>query len=139
MEQGLFKNWCIIKQQVDNRDRIENFFVKPRQIVWMNIGKNIGDEEDGKNEYFERPVLVIKVFNKNIFWGIPMSSKIKENNVYYKSVSMKFKKVLEKPDEQVSVIISQMRLFDTKRASDYLGYIEKEEFENIKSALRALL
>ncbi len=32
-------------------------------MIWCSIGINVGDEEDGKNELYERPVLVIKKFN----------------------------------------------------------------------------
>ena len=29
-----------------------------REIWWCSIGINLGDEQDGKNELFERPVLI---------------------------------------------------------------------------------
>ena len=46
------------------------------------LGKNIGDEEDGKTEDFERPPLIFRKFNKNLLFILPLSSKIKENNEY---------------------------------------------------------
>ena len=74
------------------------------------MGINIGNELDGKNEFFNRPVLVLRKFNRFIFYGIPLSSKIKEDNPYYVPIHVK--------GRTVSAIISQMRLFDSKRLTD---------------------
>ena len=39
-----------------------------REIWWSSIGLNVGDEEDGKNDLFERPVLVLRKFNNKVAW-----------------------------------------------------------------------
>lgn len=43
----------------------------------MNMGKNIGFEQDGKSDNFVRPVVVVKGFKKNMFFSIPLSTKKK--------------------------------------------------------------
>jgi mRNA interferase MazF len=48
----------------------------------MYFGLNMDDEQDGKGSEYVRPVLIIKKFNKNLFWGCAISSKLKSNNLY---------------------------------------------------------
>lgn len=36
----------------------------PREVWWCALGINVGAEIDGKNNNFERPVLVMRVYNK---------------------------------------------------------------------------
>lgn len=39
------------------------------EVWWCALGLNIGDEEDGKNELYERPVLIVRKFNKRFMWA----------------------------------------------------------------------
>jgi mRNA interferase MazF len=90
----------------------------------------VGDEENGKGGQFRRPVLVFKKFNNNIFWGIPMSTKNKENPYYIK--------VLLK-DVVQSAIISQLRILDTKRLDYKIGYVSKTDFDLIKNKIMEVI
>jgi mRNA interferase MazF len=127
-----FEAWNDLKIKEDTKDRrSRKVFCKERDIWWMSFGLNIGDEEDGKGDLFERPVLVTKKFNNNLFWGCAMSTKIKENNKYYLPVTVH--------DTKQSVVISQMRLYDTKRLQEKIGVLNKEDFEKIKTAIKELL
>jgi len=46
--------------------------------VWMcTLGQNLGREQNGGPRDFSRPVLVIKKFNNEIFWVVPLSTKTK--------------------------------------------------------------
>ena len=51
-------------------------YCRKGEIRWCCFGLNIGSEQDGKNEWFERPVLIIKIINKDTVIGIPLSSII---------------------------------------------------------------
>ena len=124
-----FDEWNKIKKSQDEKDR--NVFCKEREIWWSTLGLNIGDEEDGKGELFERPVIVIKKFNNNIFWGCALSTKIKESNQYY--IKVNTKKGVQ------SVIISQLRLYDVKRLGEKIDFANHEDFEKIKTAIKKLL
>ena len=96
---------------------------KERDIWWISIGINIGFEEDGKHERYLRPVLILKKFNRDLFLGIPMSTKIKDNR-YYISVSVN--------NQTVSALISQIRVFSAKRMQDKLAELDKGDFEKVK-------
>lgn len=136
-ERNIFDNWNYVKNNVSNNQR--NFYVKPREVVWINLGQNIGDEENGKGEKFERPVLVLKVFNQNLFYGIPLSTKIKPNNKYYLSVNVKSKDENGKEVlNQRSVILSHARLLDVKRVYMHHGYVVESDFIKTKDAFKAI-
>ena len=57
--------WYALKSQLEAGDFKGNF--SEREIWWCSIGANIGHEEDGKHRYFERPVIVLRKYNKNYF------------------------------------------------------------------------
>ena len=48
----------------------------------MNIGKNIGYEQNGKGDEFLRPVVVLRKFSNRYFLGVPLSSKEKGGNYF---------------------------------------------------------
>lgn len=109
-----FDTWNKIKQTVNQRVIFPLF--KEQDIWWTAIGVNIGFEEDGKHEKFIRPVLVLKKFSKEFFLGLPMSSKLK-NNPYYYQVKVK--------NKEVSVLVSQLRVFSAQRFEDKLGTLDR--------------
>ncbi len=127
-----YNNWNNIKKQIANDNITVGF--KNRDIFYMNMGKNIGFEEDGKGENFVRPVVIVKGFNKNMFFGIPLSTKIKEGKFYYR---FKF----NKKDEAIEniALLSQMRLFSTKRLLNKIGMMNIDDFENMKNKFKNLI
>lgn len=127
-----FNKWNEVKKGVESENILVGF--KNRDIFYMNMGKNIGYEQDGKGENFVRPVVVVKGFNKDIFFGIPLSTKLKEGKFYYQ---FSFKK----QDEVVTniALLSQMRLFSTKRLLNKIGVISTEDFKNLKDKFKVLI
>lgn len=53
-----FDKWNGEKKRVNIRD--ENTLFHEREVWWCSLGVNIGFEQDGKNDIFERPVLIIR-------------------------------------------------------------------------------
>jgi hypothetical protein len=47
------------------------------------LGKNLGREQNGGSQDFSRPVLVIKKFNNEIFWIVPLSTKQRPLDFYF--------------------------------------------------------
>jgi mRNA interferase MazF len=127
-----FNKWNEVKKGVESENILVGF--KNRDIFYMNMGKNIGYEQDGKGENFVRPVVIVKGFNKDIFFGIPLSTKLKEGKFYYQ---FSFKK----QDEVVTniALLSQMRLFSTKRLLNKIGVISTEDFKNLKDKFKVLI
>jgi len=55
----IFLNWSLKKEKLHNRDK--KIYFHEREIWWCSLGLNIGYEEDGKNDNYTRPILVLKV------------------------------------------------------------------------------
>ena len=67
-----FRAWHKLKYKISHNSDLPLGY-KERDIWWLSLGHNVGVEEDGKGEMFNRPVLVVKGFNKDLFWGVPLS------------------------------------------------------------------
>ena len=125
-----FWTWHRLKEKLNQIDRSHVFFHE-REIWFCSLGLNIGYEEDGKNENFERPVLILKKFNNYIFWGLPLTS-IKKGNKYYFQIH-------SNTNRDNLVILSQIRLLDCKRLVRRVRTISKKDFYNLKNKFKNLL
>lgn len=124
-----FPGWLTLKEQVHNQQQSPLGY-KERDIWWVCIGHNVGTEEDGKGENFNRPVLIVKGFSKYLFWGIPLSTTEKRGEYYYPFVL----------NTRVSTaLLSQMRVFDTRRLINKVGMINQKDFAEIKGKLKEFL
>ncbi|MDD5359347.1 MAG: type II toxin-antitoxin system PemK/MazF family toxin [Sulfurovaceae bacterium] len=99
-------------------------------MFWASIGVNIGYEQDGKGEIFSRPVLIVKKYGKNIFFGIPLSTKIKEGSFFFDFYLNR---------QKSNALLVQGRTYDSKRLENKIGKISKEDFIKLKIKLRELL
>ncbi len=120
-----FDKWNIKKKSLDQKTNLAQF--NHGEVRWCGIGENIGDEENGKGNEFTRPVLVIRKFNNNLFYGVPLSKQLKNNKYYYE---------IEFQGEQVSVLISQMRILDAKRFGNRLGKISGAKLNEVINAIK---
>ncbi len=120
-----FDQWNVLKKTIVLREKLPTF--KQREVWWCNIGLNIGHEENGKNQDYSRPILILKKFNNHIFFGIPLTTQIKEKHYYYK---IKFK------DKEQCIMISQLRLFDSKRLINKMGDLSWMQFNQVREVLR---
>lgn len=121
-----FNKWNELKQKLDDQNTVPHF--SEREIWWCSIGVNIGHEQDGKNTEFSRPVLVVKKFNKRLFLGVPLSTKIKNNKHYH---------VYQFHGQKRTALLSQIRLFDANRMIERMGRIGSKDFDEIKNKLQA--
>jgi mRNA interferase MazF len=123
-----FDNWNNKKKIIDQKNISVNRFVNEREVWWCSLGLNIGYEQDGKNEEFERPVLVIKKFNREIVWIVPLTSVPKNDKFHYGLNSNKS-----------FVILSQIRLISTKRMIRRAEKIAEMEFKEIVYKIKEFL
>ena len=121
----ILKKWNNAKTEIDNSPR--RLFFHERKVWWCSIGVNVGFEQDGKGEYFARPVIIFKKFNNEVFWGIPLSTKIKKESFMF---LLSWEMVC-----QGVAIISQLRLIDGKRLYQKLGVIRMENHKNLAEAV----
>lgn len=117
-----FDNWNFLKQEIDNKKRV--FYAHPREIWWCSLGVNIGAEIDGKHENFERPVIIIKVYNKESVVILPLTTKEKNDNFHYR---------LNMDERVVWVKLTQTRVISTKRLLRKVDVLDKKSFEALKN------
>ena len=122
-----FDHWNTIKKSVDARTDTISLYFRERDVWWAAIGTNIGFEQDGKGERAQRPVLVLRKFNRHVLLVIPLSTRHKPGNKYYIS--------LTSPDAvERSAIISQLRLIDIRRLTEHMFMLDVANFAAIKKA-----
>ncbi len=126
-----FNKWNEIKKELANKIPLKQYFPKEGE-VWMSfVGLNLGYEQNGGGDNFSRPVMVIKKFNNNMFWTIPLSTKQKEYDFYYNFTDPHSRKV--------SVILAQLKLMSVKRLKRKMYYTGTHHSEYIKMHLRNYL
>jgi mRNA-degrading endonuclease toxin of MazEF toxin-antitoxin module len=123
-----FDTWMQFKKQIHNAG--SQIFFRERDIWFTSLGQNIGCEQDGKNELFERPVLILVKFNHTVFYGLPLTTRSKKGKFYFEIIQN---------SKSSSVILSQMRLFDGKRLTRKIDRLDESQFFAIKSAMANLI
>ncbi|TAH33713.1 type II toxin-antitoxin system PemK/MazF family toxin [Candidatus Saccharibacteria bacterium] len=126
-----YLHWTPIKADINNNLARLNY--NEGDIFWLSIGENIGFEQDGKGKLFARPVLIVRGFSRQLFWGIPLTSQKKEGKYYYTFRHLS--------GEESTAILSQLRAFDPARisGSSRFGRVSKETLQDIKNRLREIL
>jgi len=123
-----FDNWSKLKKQLEKNNK--SVFFKERQIWWVSIGVNIGNEQCGKGQRAVRPVLILKKFNNHFFFGVPLSSVQKDNKYYF---NFEFK------EKKQSAIIFQAKPMSIKRLCDLYGYLNVNIFNELRKEVGELL
>ena len=122
-----FDGWNKLKKSLDSNARPEYFH--ERDIWFCSIGINIGSEQNGHNENFERPVLILKKWSNDTFVGLPLTSKLKKGN-YFFDLSTK---------EEVSIVLlCQIRTLDRKRLLRKIDVLPRAKFNEILQAYNNL-
>lgn len=124
-----FDNWNEEKKRLEDIGH-DSLSFHEREIWWCSIGINLGDEQDGKNELLERPVLILRKFNNKVAWVLPMSTKKKEG-IYYHDI--------EHDGRAFAVILSQLRLISVKRFRRLVRKISPHQFALIQDKLIGLI
>jgi mRNA interferase MazF len=122
-----FDLWNSVKKKLDVHTAPA---FQEREIWWRSIGLNVGHEENGKNEFFNRPILVVRKFNQHIFLGIPLTSKTKDNKFYYQ---IHFK------GKNQSAMLSQIRTIDSRRLTHRMGKITRDQLEDVRRRIREVV
>ena len=105
-------------------------FFHEGEVWFCSLGMNIGFEQDGRGESFLRPMIVVKKFNQETFWGLPLT-KNQKKGLYYFSFTLN--------SEISTAILSQIRLTDGKRLNYKIGNISNNDFIEMKKRLAQLL
>jgi mRNA interferase MazF len=116
-----FDTWNKKKKQV--HEQSDFFGVHQRELWWVSFGLNVGVEIDGKNDSFERPALILRKFNNQMLWVIPVTSQEKDT-IFYEPFSYR--------DDSYYAAITQLRTVSTKRLLRKIGMVPKPNFLRIQ-------
>ena len=126
-----YDEWNKVKKNIQSGVDIPDFFPQEGEVWMSSLGKNIGFEQNGSGTSFSRPIIIVKKFNNQMFWSAPLSTKQKKFDFYYNFTD---------PNEQeVSVILAQMKLVSVKRLKRDIYIMPTELFEEIKEKLKLFL
>jgi len=128
-----FNQWNEIKKETEEEHNIVGF--RDRDIFYIKMGENIGFEQNGKGEQFVRPIIVLKKFNRYMFFGIPLSTQINDGKFYF---TFDFQRRDNRVVSNVA-LLSQIQLYSSKRLLNKIGVISKEDFKKLNDKFKALL
>jgi mRNA interferase MazF len=121
-----FDAWNLEKKAIEGTG--VKRFCHSREIWWCTLGVNIGFEQDGTGKFFDRPIIVIRGFNENVLLAAALTGKRKEGRFYFPIGPVE--------NREASVILSQVRLIDTKRLIRKMGMVSEDVFRELKNALQ---
>ena len=101
-----------------------------REIWWCRLGVNIGSEQDGRGDNFLRPVVILRGFGPDACLVVPLTTSGHEHPVRIPIGSV--------DGREARANISQIRVIDTRRLSEKVGFLDKEAFVRLRKAAREL-
>lgn len=123
-----FDRWNNVKK-LTNDEQPRLYTV--REIWWCRIGLNIGTEQDGKGEWYVRPCIIMRGFGPDACLVIPLTTSPRKH-------ALRVPVGLVEGSE-ARANLSQMRIIDTRRLQNRIGFLEKATFEKLKKSARAML
>jgi len=135
-----FDGWNIYQKELENKkspllDRqTGKFLFKEGEIWYCSVGVNIGTEICGKNEYFERPIIVIRKSGRH-FVGLPLTSEKPNNPAFYYDVSYTFDQI----KTESYILTTNPKSYDVLRLSRKIRRLNDKEFSQVKQKLNTYL
>lgn len=120
-----FDTWNGKKKSIQEEE--ENRRYHERDIWFCSLGVNVGFEQDGTGENFDRPVIIIKGFSADTFFAVALTGRKRDGKYYFF--------LGEIDGREASAVLSQVRILDTKRLVRKIGVLDKETFSKLKNAL----
>jgi len=125
-----FDRWNSKKKQINSR--ADEILFHDREIWWCSLGVNVGSEQDGVSSNFERPILIIKKFNRRVLWAVPLTRTIKPDNPNYFVLE-------DKENQRSAAVLSQLRLVSSNRLIRKIETLSDQQFEPLVHSIKRLL
>ncbi len=122
-----FDQWNEAKKGVD-KELNRPFSCHEGDIWWCNLGLNIGNEQNGCGNQFERPILILKAFSLNTFLAVPLTTSEQKHKYRFDIGIINNKKA--------KAIISQVKVLDTKRLAEIICSLDSKIFYQIRKTVR---
>jgi mRNA interferase MazF len=126
-----FDRWNEIKKRLASDAALPAAFPKSGEVWMCTLGKNLGREQNGGSSDFSRPVLVVKKFNNEIFWVVPLSTKQKALDFYFN--------FSDPNGAPVAAVLAQLRLVSINRLRRDIYLLPPMLFNEVRARLRSYL
>lgn len=123
-----FDGWNVVKKQT-HAESPRLYTV--REIWWCALGVNVGSEQDGDNERYRRPVLILQGYSADTCLVVPLTASTREH---------KLRPVIGAVDgKEAHALLSQVRVIDTRRLVRKICTLDREIFERIRKVVKGSL
>ena len=122
-----FDSWNEIKKKTDT-EKPRLYTV--REVWWCQFGLNIGTEQDGRGDRFLRPAIILRGFGPDACLVVPLTTSIRTHSLRV-SVGVIGGRIAR-------ANLSQLRVIDTRRLVEKIGFMEKDIFLNTRKAIKEL-
>ena len=124
-----FTEWNKQKIEINRKETFDKEGVpikqaSPGEIWWCGLGKNVGYEQDGKNENFSRPILILRKIDKNLLLVAPTSTKPKKGYWYIEITTVN--------NLSETVLLNQVKTLSVNRLDNR---IDKVKFKTLKRVI----
>lgn len=135
-----FDGWNRKKKTLETSDKKTPLFHE-REIWWCSVGHNIGNEACGKNELYERPVLITKRYGATLFIGIPLTSveKKEDDRFHYLLQSVTFNNSELNNPPASNIMLSHVKSMSSIRLIRRMGRISRSELKKVRMAMQNLI
>ena len=120
-----FDKWNTVKK-ITHTERPRLYTV--REIWWCKLGINIGTEQDGKGEWYDRPCVIMRGFGPDACLVIPLTTSVREHPLRAPVGLVEGK--------EARANLSQIRVVDARRLTRKVGFLEKKVFLELRKAAR---
>jgi mRNA interferase MazF len=97
-------------------------FFYEQEIWWCSLGVNIGSEIDGKNDFFERPVLIVRKITQDLILVAPITSKTNDS---------RFRIDITSTGKISQITLIHCRIISSQRLLRKIGYVKKNIFQKV--------
>ena len=125
-----YEKWHRQKTAIDH-SQAPRVFYHEREMWWCTLGVNIGFEQDGSGEEYRRPVLILRGLSNETCFVAPLTTAT-SNHELRPSIGLV-------EGKEARVLLSQIRVIDTKRLVRKLGYLEHGIFQQIRKKAKDIL
>ena len=102
-----------------------------REIWWCQFGLNIGTEQDGSGTRFLRPAIILRGFGPDACLVVPLTKSSRNHQLRFSAGLIE--------GREARTNLSQIRVIDTRRLAEKVGFLDKEMFGALKKAVGEVL
>jgi mRNA interferase MazF len=123
-----FDRWNAVKKKTDaEQPRLYTV----REIWWCRLGLNVGTEQDGKGDWYVRPCVIMRGFGASACLVVPLTTSAREHPLRIPVGMIQ--------GECARANLSQIRVIDTRRLEEKIGFLDRAAYQQLRKTARAML